>query len=89
LSIDDRVLIAVGVHQRWTLQRIVEALERDRSVVCREISRNRSPDGVYRASVAHRVAAGRRPRPRITKLAANRGLCRRIEGWTDDGRSPR
>ena len=89
LSIDDRVLVAVGVHQGWSLQRIADAVGRDRSVVCREIGRNRSPDGVYRASVAHRVAAGRRPRPRITKLAANPGLCRRIEAWMDDGWSPR
>jgi IS30 family transposase len=89
LSIDDRVLIAVGVHQNWTLQRIAEALGRDRSVVCREIRRNRSPDRVYRASVAHRAAAARRPRPRATKLAANPGLCRRIEAWMDDGWSPR
>lgn len=89
LSIDDRVLIAVGMHQRWTLQRIADGLGRDRSVVCREIGRNRSPDGVYRASVAHRAAAGRRPRPRTPKLAANPGLCRRIEEWMDDGWSPR
>jgi transposase, IS30 family len=89
LSIDDRVLIAVGVHRRWTLQRIAEDVGRDRSVVCREIRRNRSPDGVYRASVAHRAAAGRRVRPRRSKLAANPGLCRQIEAWMDEGWSPR
>jgi len=89
LSIDDRVLIAVGVHQGWTLERIARALGRNRSVVCREIGRNRSPDGVYRASVANRAAAGRRARSRLTKLALNPGLCRRIEAWLDDGWSPR
>jgi IS30 family transposase len=88
LSIDDRVLIAVGVHQGWTLQRIADVLGRDRSVVCREIRRNRSPDGLYRASVAHRAAACRRARPREAKLARNPGLCRQIERWMDDGWSP-
>ncbi|KRF17988.1 integrase [Nocardioides sp. Soil797] len=89
LSIEDRVTIAVGVHQSWSLQQIAELIGRDRSVVCREIQRNRSPDGRYRASVAHRVAAVRRTRPRETKLAANPGLCRRIESCMDDGWSPR
>lgn len=89
LSLDDRVLIAVGVHQAWTLQRIADAIGRDRSVVCREVRRNRSPDGVYRVSVAHRAAAVRRARPRQTKLQASPGLCRRIESWMDDGWSPR
>ena len=89
LSLDDRVLIAVGVHQVWTLQRIADAIGRDRSVVCREVRRNRSPDGVYRVSVAHRAAAARRVRPRQTKLDANPDLCRLIESWMDDGWSPR
>ncbi|WP_107706354.1 IS30 family transposase [Nocardioides allogilvus] len=89
LSIDDRVEIAAGVHKEWTLQCIADAIGRDKSVVCRELSRNRSPDGVYRASVAHCAAAVRRPRPKTSKLAANPGLCRRIEAWMDDGWSPR
>jgi IS30 family transposase len=89
LSLDDRVLIAVGVHQVWTLQRIADAIGRDRSVVCREVRRNRSPDGVYRVSVAHRAAAARRARPRQTKLQANPDLCHLIESWMDDGWSPR
>lgn len=88
LSIDDRVLIASGLHQKWTLQRIAEEIGRNRSVVCREVGRNRSPDGVYRVSVAHRAAARRRARPRLTKLEANPGLCRQIEQWMDDGWSP-
>jgi IS30 family transposase len=89
LSSEDRAVIAAGVRAGWSLARIGAAIGRDKSVVCREINRNRSQDGRYWGSVAHRAAHERRRRPKEFRLVANPGLCRRIEGWMDDGWSPR
>jgi IS30 family transposase len=61
---------------------------RDRSVVCREVARNRGPDGSYWAPVAHRAAHERRRRPKEHKLSKSPGLCRQIEAWMDQGWSP-
>nr|WP_234974439.1 IS30 family transposase [Williamsia sterculiae] len=52
------------------------------------MTRNRGPDGSYWAPVAHRAAHERRRRPKPVKLAANPGLCRRIEVAMDEGWSP-
>jgi IS30 family transposase len=67
---------------------IADLLGRDKSVVSREVRRNRSVDGCYRGPVAHRVAAHRRRRPKRCKLVANPSLCRLIEDWMDQGWSP-
>jgi len=88
LSSDDRAVIAVGLRQRLSLREIGELIGRDKSVVCREVIRNRGPDGVYRGPVAHRAAHERRRRPKEFRLLANPGLCRRIEAWMEDGWSP-
>jgi len=89
LSIEDRVAIAAGCFHRQSLSAIAASIGRDKSVVSRELARHRSRDGVYRAAVAHRAAGVRRARPKPFKLAANPGLCRRIEEWMDQGWSPR
>ena len=85
LSSEDRAVIAVGVREGWSLARIGAAIGRDKSVVCREIARNRSQDGRYWGAVAHRAAHERRRRPKEFRLVANPALCRRIETWMDDG----
>jgi IS30 family transposase len=77
---------ALGVKVNYAF--VGRLIGRDRSVVWREVSRNRGPDGSYWAPVAHRAAHERRRRPRPFKLAVNPGLCRRIEQWLDDGWSP-
>ena len=41
-----------------------ELIGRDKSVVWREVARNRGPDGSYWAPVAHRAAHERRRRPK-------------------------
>jgi IS30 family transposase len=70
-------------------RRIGEAIGRDPSVVCREVTRNRGADGSYVGAVAHRAAHERRRRAKEFKLSVNPGLCRRIERWMDDGWSPK
>src|SRR5215210_2188245 len=94
LSIEDRAVIAACLRRRAlgdriSLAQIGDLIGRDRSVISREISRNSGPDGSYHAAIAHRVAGGRRERPKEFRLVANPALCRRIETWMDDGWSPK
>jgi IS30 family transposase len=89
LTSEDRATIQAGLQLKLTYAKIGELIGRDKSTVCREIGRNRSPDGQYRGCVAHRAAAQRRHRPKSFKLIENTALCRRIEAWMDQGWSPR
>jgi transposase, IS30 family len=89
LTSEDRAVIAAGVDAGWSLQRIGEAIGRHKSVICREVARNRGSDGSYLGAVAHRAAHERRRRAKPFKLAQNPRLCRRIEEWMDQGWSPR
>ena len=89
MTSEDRAVIAAGLARGLSYQEIGELIGRDKSVVSREVRRNISPDGTYRASIAHRVAHERRRRPRAFKLVANPGLCRQIEDWMDQGWSPK
>lgn len=88
LTSEDRSAIAVGLMCGCSYAQIGAMIDRDKSVVCREVARNRGPDGSYWAPVAHRAAHERRRRPREHKLAANPALCRQIEAAMDDGWSP-
>lgn len=94
LSSEDRAVIAACLRRRAagqqiTLTQIGELIDRDKSVISREIARNSGPDGSYYAALAHRRAAQSRRRPKEFRLVANPGLCRRIEAWMDDGWSPK
>jgi transposase, IS30 family len=89
LSSEDRAVIAAGVRADWSYARIGASIGRDKSVVCREVARNRGPDGSYVGAVAHRAAHERRRRPKPFKLLTNPGLCERITEWMDQGWSPR
>lgn len=88
LTSEDRSAVAVGLMCGCSYAQIGAMIGRDKSVICREVARNRGPDGSYWAPVAHRAAHERRRRPKGFKLAENSGLCRRIEAWMDDGWSP-
>jgi IS30 family transposase len=88
LTSEERHSIQTGLRLAHSPAEIARAIGRDRSVVWREIARNSSEDGEYRDGVAHRVAAGRRCRPKALKLLASPGLCSKITGWMDDGWSP-
>lgn len=89
LSSEDRAVIAAGLRQGLSCSAIGDLVGRDKSVISREARRNVSPNGEYHAGVAHRVAAHHRRRPKAFKLIENRPVCRRIEGWMDQGWSPR
>ena len=82
-------MIAAGLRAGWSYGRIGRAVGRDRSVIGREVARNRGPDGSYWGPVAHRAAHERRRRPKGLRLLENPGLCRRIEDWMDQGWSPK
>jgi transposase, IS30 family len=90
----DRSTIAACVYlaeaMGWALNYafVGQLIGRDRSVVWREVGRNRGPDGSYLGPVAHRAAHERRRRPKAFKLVENPGLCARIEEWMDQGWSP-
>lgn len=89
LTSEDRSVIAVGLRMELSYAQIAALIDRDKSVVWREVARNRGPDGSYWAPVAHRAAHERRRRPKEFRLIAEPGLCRRIEAWMDDGWSPK
>jgi transposase, IS30 family len=89
LSSEDRAVIAAGHRTGLSCAAIADLVQRDRSVVWRELRRNASQNGEYRGPVAHRVAAHRRRRPKPFKLLLNPALCGRIEEWMDQGWSPR
>jgi transposase, IS30 family len=89
LTSEDRSAIAVGLMCGCSYARIGAMIGRDKSVICREIARNRGPDGSYWGPVAHRAAHERRRRAKETKLAQNPGLCRWIEDRMDEGWSPK
>jgi IS30 family transposase len=72
-----------------TLAQIGELIDRNKSVISREIARNSGPDGTYYAAVAHRAAHEGRRRVKEFRLIENSGLCRRIEAWMDEGWSPK
>jgi IS30 family transposase len=89
LTAEDRSATAVGLRCRMSYGAIAEMIGRDRSVVSREVARNRGRDGSYWGPVAHRAAHERRRRPKPFKLTQTLGLCRRIEAWMDQGWSPK
>ena len=67
---------------------IGDQIGRDRSVIWREVHRNRNADGDYHARMAHARAARNAHRPKAFKLADN-PVCASIEAWMDDGWSPK
>ena len=88
LTSEDRSAIAVGLLCKCSYAQIGAMIGRDKSVVWREVARNRGPDGSYWAPVAHRAAHERRRRPKVFKLVQNPALCRRVEAGMDEGWSP-
>jgi IS30 family transposase len=91
LSFEERVLIQAGIRDGWTQSRIAAEIGRDRSVVCRELHRNRGPQGRYSAAAAHVHARRRRRRVRTPVLCrADAGPLREfITRAMDDGWSPK
>jgi transposase, IS30 family len=88
LSVDERMTIMRGRDAGLSDAEIGEQINRDRSVVYREVRRNKNADGDYHALMAHGRAADRARRPKGYKLKDN-PLCALIEAWMDDGWSPK
>lgn len=88
LSYDERVEIMRGLDQRLTQAEIASRLDRDPSVISREIRRNRTLSGDYHAGLAHARASQKAKRPKEFKLNNSR-LCTAIEDWMDAGWSPK
>lgn len=89
LTSEDRAVIAAVVQQGFSYQQIGDLFGRQKSVVCREAHRNAGLDQSYWAPLAHRVAHKRRRRPKAFTLVEQPGLCRQIQEWMDQGRSPK
>jgi transposase, IS30 family len=77
LALDDRVEIRIGLELGLSLRAIGRRINRAASTVCREVNANGGRHH-YRPRVAHRDAAERARRPRVTKLAGNPKLCARV-----------
>jgi IS30 family transposase len=89
LTSEDRAVIAAGVRQHLSYRQIGDLIGRTGSVIWREVTRNKGPDGSYWAPLAHRVAHEQRRRPKTFKLVEQPALCGRIEEWMDQGWSPK
>lgn len=88
LSFDERIAIMRGLDAGQSYAAIGQWLGRDRSVIWREVARNRNADGDYHARLAHARATRNAKRPKEFKLA-DPDLCAAIAGWMDDGWSPK
>jgi IS30 family transposase len=94
LTSEDRAVIAACLRRRAkgediTFEEIGELIDRDKSVICREVARNSGPDGSYHGGLANLAACHKRARPKPFRLVDNPGLCGQIEQWMDQGWSPR
>ena len=88
LSLDERIAIMRGLDAGLSCADIGDQIGRCRTVIWREVHRNRNADGDYHARMAHARAARNARRPRAFKLADN-PVCASIEAWMDDGWSPK
>jgi hypothetical protein len=88
LSFDERIAIMRALDAGLSHADIGDQIARDRTVIWREVRRNRNPDGDYHARMAHARAARKARRPRMFKLL-DHPLCASIEAWMDDGWSPK
>lgn len=89
LSEGERVAIADGLRSGWSARTIAAELGRSSSTIAREIARNRDPvAGEYRPHAAHQRMLGRRPRPRLRRLAVDAELRALVQRYLDQHWSP-
>ena len=88
LSLDERIAIMRGLDAGLSHAAIGDQIGRDRVTVWREVQRNSNADGDYHARMAHARAAQNAHRPKEFRLN-DQQLCAAIEGWMDDGWSPK
>jgi transposase, IS30 family len=94
LSLAEREEIAVGLAAGRSLREIARGLGRPVSTVSREVDRNRSAGGSYRAVAAQVRAEARARRPKAAKLAVNAELrawvgAKLAEDWSPEQVSAR
>ena len=80
LSRADREEITIGLEHGLSYTEIGRRLGRDKSVISREVTRNRNRDGSYRSASAHRRAWERTLRPKQTVLMRNTELFEWVVG---------
>jgi IS30 family transposase len=88
LSFAEREEIALGRAGGESMRSIAARLGRSPSTISRELSRNGSSAGEYRASSAHALAYHRASRPKPAKLATNLVLRRKVEHDLEKRYSP-
>jgi transposase, IS30 family len=81
LGVAEREEIALGLAAGRSLRVIAAGLGRPASTVCREVARNRTGRGRYRALGAQVTAEGRARRPKVAKLAGDPVLRAQVEHW--------
>jgi transposase, IS30 family len=90
LSVGEREEIAVGLAAGRSLRVIAAGLGRPASTVCREVARNRTTKGRYRAVAAQAAAEERARRPKVARLAADPVLRDQVQHWLGEQQwSPR
>jgi len=89
LTLAERAVIQFGRRRGLSYAAIGTEIGRDKSVVCREVQRNKGPDGIYYAKAAHGRAHHRAHRPKLFKLLQSEALCHQIETSMDQGWSPK
>ena len=88
LSLDERVEIMRGLDAGLSYAEIGRRIDRDRSVVWREVNKNANADGDYHALMAHSRGAAKLKRPKAFRLD-DPDLCAKIAAWMDQGWSPK
>ena len=89
LTASDRMEISTGLKAGWTITQIAGHIDRDKSVVSREVRRNATRTRGYRMVHADCQAARRRARPQPGKVAASSVLTARVVADLRQGRSPK
>jgi transposase, IS30 family len=88
LSQDERIVIADAWREDVSLREIGRRLRRPVSTISRELKRNQQSDGTYRPHAAHQLAAARRARPKIGKIAADPALRAMVQDGLEHRHSP-
>lgn len=88
LTLTDRARIEELLAARYTPAAIAGLLGRARSTISRELQRGHTPEGRYRAVVAHDVVQRRRLRPRERKLTVGSRLYDEVVARLRHGDSP-
>ena len=89
LTAADRVEIALGLKAGWALRRIAAGIDRDVSVISREVARNSTKTRGYRMVTADVAAQRRRSRPQPRKVAVVPALRARVLADLKHSRTPR